>query len=138
MSDFDDDICRKLRRLARMVRRSFGWKVRPRYVIAGGGKRIVLEIQNDATPAAPSMLGERPASTGLSPADRKILQAVTIFKEAPTGAELITALHYTQDESNLRKRLSSLRHRGFLGGVARDPGYPLTDAGREALKSPEN
>jgi len=78
----------------------------------------------------------RPCSADavLTEREANILQAIAEMGARPAGDKIAVRAGY-ENESDIRKALATLRRRGFLGGNKGDAGYPLTNAGREALDS---
>jgi DNA-binding IscR family transcriptional regulator len=73
----------------------------------------------------------------LYPTERRILNAVAnLDGENPTGEEIAAQIK-SPYESHLRKLLSSLRKRGYLGGGQGEAGYPLTPKGLAAIQPPQ-
>jgi hypothetical protein len=85
---------------------------------APAGRETVLETSP----------GRQPAADALTPTERRILRAaIDAEVEAPTADEVASHIHpRVPNDQYLRRMLSGLRKRGYLGGEYREAGYPVT------------
>jgi hypothetical protein len=134
MNDNPEKISAILCRLFAAIYREYGIKAKKLNIIDGNDEQAVsLPFPKKCLQPCVAPSPEE-QSIKLNPSERCILRAVADMEEKSPTAEEIARAAKLKNSPHFRNLLSALRKRGLLNGDHKDQGYPISEAGKEAIE----